>query len=107
MSDKRKENPRTQTGVLDRPYTQKEMKEHMDENGYVRGNVAITLSEIIDCDFEQFLDLCAVRLVDNECLMDVNYKAVDIRNVESGNADIIIEVSGDVSEIIEDDEEES
>lgn len=77
----------------------------MDENGYVTGRIVIPLSDIIDHDFEEFLDLVAEKLVDNDCLMDINYKAVGIDNIESGDADIILEVSGDVSEIIEDDED--
>lgn len=91
--------------VLEKPYTQQEMKELMDENGYVTGRVAIPLSDIIDHNFEEFLDLVAKKLVDNDCLMDINYKAVGIDNIESGDADIILEVSGDVSEIIEDDKD--
>lgn len=92
--------------VLTRPYTQDEIKAHMNENCYVTGNVAVPLSEIIDNDFEAFLDLLAIKLVDDDCLMDISYKAVGIQNVESGNADIIIEVSGDVSEILVEDDDD-
>lgn len=92
--------------VLRKPYTIEQIREHQDENGYVKGNVAVPLSSIIDCDFESFLDLLAVKLVDNECLMDINYKAVGIDDVDSGDANIIIEVSGDVSQILTDEEDE-
>ena len=89
---------------MQKPYTVEQMKEHQDENGYIKGNVAIPLSDIINYDLEGFLDLLALKLVDNECLMNINYKAVGIDDVDSGN--IIIEVSGDVSEILMDEEEE-
>lgn len=83
--------------VLKKPYTAHEMRKVIDRDGYLSGNIVIELDEVISCDQEQFLDLCAIRLVDNECLMDISYKAVGI--CSDG---IIINVRGDVSEILED-----
>ncbi len=91
--------------ILEKPYTRQEMKELCDSDGFITGNVAVPLSDIIGNDFEGFLDLLDIKLVDNECLMSISYKAVGITDIESGNADIIIEVTGDVSEIIERDYE--
>ena len=99
-------DPKSDMKSLEKPYTQSEMKELRDENGYVTGRVAVPLSDIIDNDLEGFLALLAEKLVNNDCLMDINYKAIGIENTESGDANIIIEVSGDVSEILEEDEEE-
>lgn len=92
--------------VLEKPYTVEELKERMDGNGYVSGNVVIALGEIVSCDFEQFLDLCAIRLADNECLMDVTYDAVGIRGAGTGDAGIVISVRGDVSEIVRDSDDD-
>ena len=86
--------------VLEKPYTIQEMKE------YMTGCVAVALSDIIDNDLEQFLDLIAEKLVANDCLMDINYKAIGITDVDSGNANIIIEVTGDVSNILDMEERE-
>lgn len=86
--------------ILEEPYTLQEMKGKMDGDGYVTGKVAVPFSDIIDSDFEGFLDMLARKLAGSECLMDINYKPVCMENTESGNADIIIEVSGNVSEII-------
>lgn len=92
--------------VLEKPYTIQEMKEKKNEDGYVTGCVAVALSDIIDNDLEQFLDLIAEKLVANDCLMDINYKAIGIIDVDSGNANIIIEVTGDVSNILDMEERE-
>lgn len=97
--------------AMDRPYTEDEIRANMDDDCYVTGRVKVSLSELIDNDLESFLDLLGERLVDNPCLMNVSYKAVGITDIDSGDADIIIEVTGDVSEVIEtedeDEEEES
>lgn len=95
--------------VMDRPYTEDEIRERMDEDCYVTGRVMVSLSELIDNDLDSFLDLLGERLVDSPCLMDISYKAVGVTNIDSGDTDIIIEVTGDVSEVIEiedEDEEE-
>lgn len=86
--------------ILQAPYSQQEIEKIADANGYVSGCVAVPLSEIINSDFEEFLDMLAVKLVDNECLMDIRYKAVGIENTDSEDANIIMKVSGDISEIV-------
>ena len=86
--------------AMDKPYSEEELISLANNNGYITGIIAVPLSNIIDCDFESFLDVLAMKLVNNECLMDISYKAVGISDVESGDTNILIEVSGDVSEII-------
>lgn len=93
-------------GVLKRPYTIEELQENMNENCYVTGCIAVPLSDIIDHDLEEFLDLIAMKLTGSELLMDINYNAVAVYDVDSNDTSIIIEVHGDVSEIISNEDEE-
>lgn len=86
--------------VLTQALTHKEIKRRMDEDKYIKGVVAVELSEIIDNDFEGFLDILSERLLHSANLMDINYSVV-------GHADdstLHILVSGDVSEAIEEEE---
>lgn len=93
--------------VMKEPYKPEELEKLADENGYVEGNVIVPLSDIIDNDLEGFLDLLGEKLVANECLMDISYKAVGVTE-EQNNDDrgIIIWVRGDASEVIRMNEEE-
>lgn len=92
--------------TLEKPYTEEEIRKLRDEDGYIEGCVAVPLSDIINSNFEEFLDLVALKLVDSDLLMDINYTAVGISNTDAGDANIIIKVSGDTSELFLDDEEE-
>ena len=92
--------------TLEKPYTEEEIRRLRDKDGYIEGCVAVPLSDIINSDFEEFLDLLALKLVDNVLLMDINYTAVGISDTDAGDANIIIKVSGDTSELFLDDEEE-
>lgn len=82
---------------LTKPMTYEEIKENMDDNCFIKGNIVINLSEIIDNDFEGFLDIISNRLVGSPLLMDINYNVV---GCENGDV-LIIQVRGDVSNIIE------
>ena len=92
--------------ILREPYTDQELRNLCNEDNYVTGYVSIPLSDIIDCDFEQFLDRLATRLVNSECLMDISYDAVGIEGVGSGDTCIIMKVRGDVSDILDMDQED-
>lgn len=83
--------------VMKIPYTAEELKEKADENGYVEGNVIVPFSNIIDRDLEGFLDLLGEKLVANECLMDISYKAIEVTEDQN----VIIWVRGDASEVME------
>lgn len=83
--------------VMTRAYTKKEIEERMDENNFVKGNVPFTMNELIDTDYEGFLDLAAERLVNSVMLMEIDTKVVG-----TVGETIIVEVSGDVSEVIDD-----
>lgn len=82
--------------IMKRPYTIEEMKEKQDEDGFVTGCVAVPLTDVIDYDLEGFLDLLAIKLVDNETLMDIRYELVGTES-----SDLLIKVTGNVSEILE------
>lgn len=84
--------------ILTEPYSMKEMiLTTSEENTYVQGNVIVDLDEVIGYGLEEFLDLLSVRLANDICLMDVNYKVIDTLEDER----IVLHVSGDASEILE------
>lgn len=87
--------------AMKKPYTVEEMKEKMDDNGYVIGVVAVPFHSIVNTEFEGFLDILSCRLVGSELLMDVDYNVVGIDKTED-DTNILVEVKGDVSEIIAD-----
>jgi hypothetical protein len=63
-----------------------------DREGWLTGVIAVDLSEIIDLDLEQFLDLIAVRLSGSELLCDIDYAVVGHAGDE-----LHLKVSGDTS----------
>ena len=72
-----------------------------DENNYVEGYVQVHISTLIDNDLERFLDIISEELIGSDLLMDVNYEVV---GVEEEN-ELIIKVRGDVSAVLETEEE--
>lgn len=82
--------------VLYKALTIKQIKKRMDEDNYIEGIVAVDLSEIIDNDYDGFIDLISEKLVGDVFLMDVEYSAVGC----DGNDTIFIKVSGDASNIL-------
>ena len=79
-----------------RAYTKKEIEEVMDSHMYVKGNIPFTLGDLISHDLEEILDLAAERLVNSISLMDI-----DMTVVGTNGELIILEVSGDVSEVMD------
>jgi len=69
-----------------------------DDNNYVEGYVQLHISSLIDNDYESFLDLLSISLVDSDLLMDINYDVVAL--AEDKN-ELIFRVSGDATTIIE------
>lgn len=83
--------------VLTAPLTAKDKA----TNGWVKGVVAIDLSDFIDSGgLEGTLDLLSERLIGNECLMDIHYRVVG----HEGNT-LHVEVEGDASEALTEDDE--
>jgi hypothetical protein len=84
------------TEYLTKPYTTEEMKERADEQGFITGVILIDLEDAIGRDFEQFLDLLAIRLVDNDLLTEIEYSPIGILE----NGEIMVRVSGGIDEIL-------
>ncbi len=75
-----------------------------DENNYVEGYVQIHISDMIDNDYDGFLDLISEKLVDSDLLMDINYEVV-AQAKKMFPDELILKVTGDASSIVEDEEE--
>lgn len=67
-----------------------------DKNGYISGEVPVHLSDLIGLDLEGALDMFSERLTGGELLMDIDYNAVRVEGDQ-----VIVEVSGDPSMILE------
>lgn len=85
--------------VMTRPYTARELEAKMDEKCFVTGYVAVLLNDMINAEFEEFLDLLSVKLTGGELLMEISYQAVSILNTDADN-NVVIKVHGNVSEIL-------
>lgn len=88
--------------VLMKPLTKEQMKVMVDEKCYIKGIVPVELSDMIDCSLDEFLDMLSEKLTDSPCLMEINYNIVGVIN----DYTVAMEVSGDVSEILDFDDEE-
>lgn len=92
----------TNIKVLEKPYTNKEILEKVDKDGWIKGNIAIEMSDMIDNDPESFLDLLGEMLIGNCCMMQPNYTPI---GVDKDNR-IILQVEGDVNFLLDDIREE-
>ena len=87
----------TTKNILEKPMSMLDMiLATTNDDSYVEGNLEIFIHDIIGIDFEEFLDMLSNKLVGNPCLMDVSYKMID-----SYGENVIFNVRGDVSEILE------
>lgn len=86
--------------VMDRPYTEKEIRDNIDENGTICGIVRVELDEIIENDFEGFLDILSERLIDSPCLMGTDYKIVG----HEGDKCLHFRVMGQVELVVDEDD---
>lgn len=90
---------------LEEPLTVEEMKERFEEDSkYVSGVVQISFADVISFDFESLLDLMAEKLTGSLLVQDINYSVVGALN--DGDT-ILINVSGDVSDVVKDFEDEN
>lgn len=83
---------------LGRPLTIEDMRSA--PGGIVRGVVAMGLTDVIDHNYDSFLDALSRLLVGSELLSDVHYRLVGTHGGE-----ILVEVSGDVAQILVDEED--
>lgn len=86
---------------MKRAYTVAEIEEKMDSLGYLKGNIPFTLSELNNLDYDEFLDLASMRLVDSTCLINIETTPIGVENGK-----IIIEVSGDATMVVGTDDED-
>lgn len=82
--------------ILSEPYTLEELKANADDNNIVYGWVSMPLHQVIDNDFESFLDRLSLKLTGTELLSGTNYELVC-----NDNDNLIFYVEGDISLIIE------
>ena len=59
-----------------KPFTREQICEQADENGYLSGTVAVDPHDLIDGNYEGFLDLISERLIDSVLLMDIQFMFV-------------------------------
>jgi hypothetical protein len=83
--------------LLHQPLSKKAMCDLLDANpdGYIRGVVAMDLSDLIDNDFESILHMMSEKLTGTELLTDIHFKIIGFE----GETTLHIEVSGDLSQI--------
>ena len=84
---------------------QESIKDMMPESNpmYVSAVISCHISDMIDRDYEQFLDYIAIQMCNNDLLMDIDYEIVGLDTDDKNTVYLL--VSGDVSNIIETDDE--
>lgn len=80
------------------PLSEKEIRDNMNKDNIIEWVVKVHLSNLIDNDLENFLDLISVGLTGSDLLMDINYDILDVSKEEKNMLYIL--VSGDASMII-------
>ncbi len=82
--------------ILSEPYTLEELKNRANNNNIVHGWVSLPLNQVIDNDFETFLDRLSCKLTGTELLSGTNYELVC-----NDDNNLIFYVEGDISLILE------
>lgn len=82
------------------PLTPDEIRARLDAEGYLTGDITVSLDDVIDLDLEGFVDLCSDRLVGSPLLMAVEYTAVGVHT----DGSLIIRVTGDPDAVLDDDD---
>ncbi len=80
----------------------KEIIASRNKDDYVKGYIQIDISDMIDNDYEAFLDTISEKLVGSSLLQDIDYDVVGLADESN---ELILRVSGNVSQIIEMDED--
>ena len=60
--------------IVEHPYTPKKIRSSMKADGLISGVVKVELRDIINNDFEGFLDILSENFIGNPCLMGIDYK---------------------------------
>lgn len=82
--------------ILSEPYTLEELKANADDNNIVYGWVSLPLHQVINTNFESFLDNLSLKLTGTELLSGTDYKLVC-----NDDDNLIFYVAGDISLILE------
>ena len=84
---------------------QKSIKDTRPESHpmYVSAVISCHISDMTDRDYEQFLDYIAIQMCNNDLLMDIDYEIVGLDTTDKNTVYLL--VSGDVSNILETDDE--
>lgn len=82
--------------------TAKKLAQKCDDDRYITANILVDISELINNDFEGVLDILSERVTGTLLLMDINYTVIDTLPDDM----LVMQVSGDVSNIIEEDDDE-
>ncbi len=84
---------------------QESIKDTIPESSpmYVSAVISCHISDMIDHDYEQFLDYIAIQMCNNDLLMDIDYEIIGLDTDDKNTVYLL--VSGDVSNIIETDDE--
>lgn len=88
---------------LETSFTNEEILVVVEDDCILEGKVKVDLSDIIDGDLDDFLDLLDEKLTDALMLQEINYEMIKCIPDESA---IIFNVSGDISDRLEELEEE-
>lgn len=88
--------------VLREPLTREQIQPRLDENNQVTVVVPVSLGSIIDADIESFNDLLSQKITGSDLLMNIAFRLVGIE----GDEVMLLEVTGDVSECYEWDDED-
>lgn len=88
---------------IEKPLTLEQMRDMHEkaEKGVISAVVSMDLSDLIDNDLEGFLDVCSEKLTGGALLADIDYRVVG----HTEDTTILVEVSGDVSGILDDADE--
>lgn len=87
------------SGIMPRnaPLTLDDIQGFMAAQGYVDGTIAVTVQELIDNDYEGFLDILENRLVGLQVLSDIQEEMVGA-DITAG--EVYFKVSGYVEDYI-------
>ena len=88
--------------ILSKPLTVGEIKERVDENGYIRAVVLVHEDELLYTKFDDFLELIANKVSDSPLLNDISHNMVGCIPEKYS---ILYEVFADANDILENIEE--
>ena len=83
--------------IMKKQYTKEQIKELTKDKMWISGIVRMNVSDLIDHDFEDFLDICSEELTDTYLLMEIDYKVVGF---DEEKQELYMKIEGNPEEII-------